>query len=175
MRDLSAEVEEAAASLDASRWRDPDAGGAAVAWPRLADRGDPGLRAGGGGVRLGDLHRRHRPFKSEIAPLLIPSIQLGEFNYQGAAAIALALLLVSFAMLLVLQRRPGLARRFYPPLSMLSPPAKRADLATEDPLWAKAAILTTVLLFLTLVLLLPVVAVFVQAFHARASVRRSRP
>ncbi len=39
----------------------------------------------------------------------------------------------------------------------------RADLATEDPAWAKAAILTVVLLFLTLVLLLPVVAVFVQA------------
>jgi sulfate transport system permease protein len=44
-------------------------------------------------------------------------------------------------------------------------PAKRADLATEDPLWAKAAILTAVLLFLTLVLLLPVAAVFVQALR----------
>ncbi len=41
--------------------------------------------------------------------------------------------------------------------------ASRTDLATEDPWWAKAAILTLVLLFLTLVLLLPVVAVFVQA------------
>jgi sulfate transport system permease protein len=47
-------------------------------------------------------------------------------------------------------------------------PVKRADLATEDPLWAKTAILTLVLLFLTLVLLLPVVAVFVQALSKGA-------
>jgi sulfate transport system permease protein len=46
--------------------------------------------------------------------------------------------------------------------------AVRADLATEDPFWAKAAILTAVLLFLTLVLLLPVVAVFVQALSKGA-------
>jgi sulfate transport system permease protein len=45
---------------------------------------------------------------------------------------------------------------------------KRADLATEDPFWAKAAILTAVLLFLTLVLLLPVAAVFVQALSKGA-------
>ena len=45
---------------------------------------------------------------------------------------------------------------------------RRADLATEDPSWAKAAILTAVLLFLTLVLLLPVAAVFVQAFSKGA-------
>jgi sulfate transport system permease protein len=38
-------------------------------------------------------------------------------------------------------------------------------LATQDPVWAKAAILTLVLLFLTCVLMLPVVAVFVQALH----------
>jgi sulfate transport system permease protein len=38
-------------------------------------------------------------------------------------------------------------------------------MATEDPVWAKAAIMTLVLLFLTLVLLLPVTAVFVQALR----------
>ena len=41
--------------------------------------------------------------------------------------------------------------------------SRKADLATEDPFWAKAVILTAMLVFLTLVLLLPVVAVFVQA------------
>ncbi len=41
--------------------------------------------------------------------------------------------------------------------------ARRADLATEDPVWAKAIILTLVGLFVVLVLLAPVVAVFVQA------------
>jgi len=47
----------------------------------------------------------------------------------------------------------------------MSTPGKthRADLATEDPAWAKAAILTVVGLFVVLVLVLPVAAVFVQA------------
>lgn len=40
---------------------------------------------------------------------------------------------------------------------------RRADRATEDPAWVKAVVLTAVLLFLGLVLLLPVAAVFVQA------------
>jgi sulfate transport system permease protein len=40
---------------------------------------------------------------------------------------------------------------------------KKAVLATEDPPWVKAAVLTTVLLFLGLVLVLPVSAVFAQA------------
>ena len=39
------------------------------------------------------------PLKTEIAPLLIV-IQLEEFNYDGAAAIGIAMLAISFAMLL---------------------------------------------------------------------------
>jgi len=38
------------------------------------------------------------PFRSEIAPLLI-IVQLEQFNYQGAAAIATVMLLASFALL----------------------------------------------------------------------------
>ncbi len=41
------------------------------------------------------------PLKTEIAPLLIV-IQLEEFNYDAAAAIGIAMLLISFAMLLVI-------------------------------------------------------------------------
>jgi sulfate transport system permease protein len=41
------------------------------------------------------------PFKSEIAPLLIVT-QLEEYNYTGAAAIACVILLISFALLLLL-------------------------------------------------------------------------
>jgi sulfate transport system permease protein len=41
--------------------------------------------------------------------------------------------------------------------------AKKAVLATEDPPWVKAVVLTAVLLFLGLVLVLPVAAVFAQA------------
>jgi sulfate transport system permease protein len=41
------------------------------------------------------------PLKSEIAPLLIV-IQLEQFNYAGAAAIGLAMLGLSFVILLIL-------------------------------------------------------------------------
>src|SRR5438309_3077724 len=41
------------------------------------------------------------PFKSEIAPLLIVT-QLEEYNYAGAAAIACVMLVISFAILLLL-------------------------------------------------------------------------
>ena len=41
------------------------------------------------------------PLRTEIAPLLIV-IQLEEFNYNGAAAIGIAMLLISFAILLVI-------------------------------------------------------------------------
>ena len=41
------------------------------------------------------------PFKSEIAPLLIVT-KLEEYDYAGATAIAVVMLLISFAMLLVL-------------------------------------------------------------------------
>ena len=41
------------------------------------------------------------PMKTEIAPLLIV-IQLEEFNYQAAGAIGIAMLLISFGMLLVI-------------------------------------------------------------------------
>jgi len=50
---------------------------------------------------VGHLHRRNMPFKSEIAPLLIVT-QLEEYNYAGAAAIACVMLLISFAVLLLL-------------------------------------------------------------------------
>jgi sulfate transport system permease protein len=45
----------------------------------------------------------------------------------------------------------------------MSAVTKRAVLATEDPPWVKAAVLAAMLLFLGLVLVLPVTAVFVQA------------
>jgi sulfate transport system permease protein len=41
------------------------------------------------------------PFQTEIAPLLIV-IRLEEFDYDGAVAIALAMLAISFALLLLI-------------------------------------------------------------------------
>ncbi len=111
MRDLSADVEEAAASLGASRWQILTR----VVLPALAPSWLTGVtlafaRAVGeyGSVIF---IAGNRPFKSEIAPLLIV-IQLEQFNYQGAASIALALLIVSFLMLFVINAVQAWSRRF---------------------------------------------------------------
>jgi len=52
------------------------------------------------------------PFVSEIAPLLI-FIRLQEFNYGGATAIAMVMLLISFAMLLFINLVQAWSRRRY--------------------------------------------------------------
>jgi sulfate transport system permease protein len=111
MRDLSAEVEEAAAGLGASRWQILTR----VVLPSLAPAWLTGVtlafaRAVGeyGSVIF---IAGNRPFKSEIAPLLIV-IQLEQFNYRGAAAIAVTLLIVSFLMLLVINAVQAWTRRF---------------------------------------------------------------
>lgn len=102
-------LEEAAASLGASRWqtfwrvvfpelRPALLTGFALAFARaLGEYGSVIFIAG------------NMPMRTEIAPLLI-MIKLEQFDYAGATAIALLLLLISFALLLginFLQRRLG--------------------------------------------------------------------
>jgi sulfate transport system permease protein len=111
MRDLSADVEEAAASLGASRMATiarvilPALGpawltGFALAFARgVGEYGSVIFIAG------------NMPYKSEIAPLLI-IIQLEQFEYANAAAIALVMLGVSFLMLLVINAIQAWSRRF---------------------------------------------------------------
>ena len=111
MRDLSADVEEAAASLGAGRIATivrvilPALGpawltGFALAFARgVGEYGSVIFIAG------------NMPYKSEIAPLLI-IIQLEQFEYAHAAAIALVMLGVSFLMLLVINAIQAWSRRF---------------------------------------------------------------
>ncbi len=111
LRDLSSDVEEAAASLGAARWQIilrvilPALGpawltGFAMAFARaVGEYGSVIFIAG------------NMPYKSEIAPLLI-IIQLEEYNYVGAAAIAVVMLAASFAMLFVINSAQALARRY---------------------------------------------------------------
>lgn len=101
IEEIEKEVEEASATLGASRiytlWR--------VVLPMLAPAALTGFalalaRAVGeyGSVIFiaGNI-----PLRTEIAPLLIV-IQLEEFNYDAAAAIGIAMLVISFAMLLAI-------------------------------------------------------------------------
>lgn len=107
LQDLDAEVEEAAATLGASRFRTfrqvvlpellpPMLTGFALAFAR-------GIGEYGSVVFISG----NMPMKTEIAPLLIMS-RLEQFDYAGATAVALMLLLISFVLLLLintLQRR----------------------------------------------------------------------
>ncbi|MEJ0023883.1 MAG: sulfate ABC transporter permease subunit CysT [Alphaproteobacteria bacterium] len=101
LEDLDVEIEEAAATLGASRWLTLTH----VIFPQIAPALATGFtlafaRAVGeyGSVVFiaGNI-----PLKSEIAPLLI-IIKLEEFDYAGAAAIGVVMLGVSFFMLLVI-------------------------------------------------------------------------
>jgi sulfate transport system permease protein len=110
LQDLERELEEAAASLGAGRLKVfryvilPTIApalltGFALAFARaVGEYGSVIFIAG------------NMPMKSEIAPLLIV-IKLEQYDYAGAAAIAVVMLAASFAMLLVLNLLQRWARR----------------------------------------------------------------
>lgn len=101
LQDLAPEHEEAAASLGATRWQvfrriilpailPALVTGFALAFARgLGEYGSVIFIAG------------NMPFVSEIAPLLIVT-KLEQYDYAGAAAMAVVMLLVSFALLLII-------------------------------------------------------------------------
>ena len=101
LADVEAEIEEAAASLGASRWDvfrrvifpsiyPALLTGFALAFARsISEYGSVIFIAG------------NMPFISEIAPLLIVS-KLEQYDYAGATAIALLMLIISFALLLAI-------------------------------------------------------------------------
>jgi sulfate transport system permease protein len=112
MEEIDREVEEAAATLGASRFQTI----ARVLLPGLAPAIVTGFalafaRAVGeyGSVIFiaGNL-----PFRTEIAPLLIV-IKLEEYNYAGATAIASIMLVIAFVMLLVINLLQSWSRKRY--------------------------------------------------------------
>src|SRR3954465_9073230 len=108
--DLEIEVEEAAASLGAQRWQTFSR----VVFPTVA----PALLTGfalafaravgeyGSVVFISG----NMPMKTEIVPLLIIT-KLEQYDYAGATAVALVMLLVSFALLLTITLLQWAARR----------------------------------------------------------------
>jgi sulfate transport system permease protein len=112
MEEIDKEVEEAAATLGASRFQTITR----ILLPGLAPAIVTGFalsfaRAVGeyGSVIFiaGNL-----PFKTEISPLLIV-IKLEEYNYAGATAIAAIMLVIAFAMLLVINLLQSWSRKRY--------------------------------------------------------------
>ncbi|MGH7499924.1 MAG: sulfate ABC transporter permease subunit CysT [Gemmatimonadales bacterium] len=110
LQDLESEVEEAAASLGANRWQTfrrvllPTIGpalltGFALAFARaIGEYGSVVFISG------------NMPFRTEIAPLLIMT-KLEQYDYAGATAIAVVLLVASFTLLLFINMLQWLGRR----------------------------------------------------------------
>ncbi len=110
LEDLDRDMEEASATLGAGRWRTfrsivipelipPLLTGFALAFAR-------GIGEYGSVVFISG----NMPMRTEIAPLLIMS-KLEQFDYGGATAVALLLLLISFLMLLVINTLQRWARK----------------------------------------------------------------
>ena len=110
LRDLSIDVEEAAASLGASRFQTL----VRVVGPSLAPAWLTGfaLAFARGVGEYGSVIfiAGNRPYVSEIAPLLI-TIQLQQFEFASASAIAVVMLVVSFFMLFVINAIQAWSRR----------------------------------------------------------------
>jgi sulfate transport system permease protein len=112
MEEIDKEVEEAAATLGANRFQTIFR----VLLPGLAPAVLTGfsLAFARGVGEYGSVIfiAGNLPFKSEIAPLLIV-IKLEEYNYAAATGIAAVMLVLSFAMLLVINLIQSWSRRRY--------------------------------------------------------------
>ncbi|WP_307230717.1 sulfate ABC transporter permease subunit CysT [Pararhizobium capsulatum] len=112
MEEIDKEVEEAAATLGATRFQTISR----VLLPGLAPAVLTGfaLAFARGVGEYGSVIfiAGNLPYVSEIAPLLIV-IRLEEFNYPAATAIAAVMLIISFAMLLIINLIQAWSRRRY--------------------------------------------------------------
>ena len=107
LAEVERELEEAAATLGASRWQTLWRVILPALWPAVVSGFTLAFARGVGEYGSVIFIAGNLPHVSEIAPLLI-TIKLEEFDYAGATAIAAAMLLLSFALLLainVLQSR----------------------------------------------------------------------
>lgn len=101
LRDAEKELEEAAASLGATRWQTITRVIFPSVLPALLTGFALALARGVGEYGSVIFIAGNIPFVSEIAPLLIV-IRLEEFNYAGATTVAAAMLVISFVMLLLI-------------------------------------------------------------------------
>src|SRR6476619_5445882 len=101
LAEASSEVEEAALTLGATRLQIFARVILPTIVPALATGFALAFARGAGEYGSVIFIAGNMPFKSEIAPLLIIT-QLEEYNYAGAAAIACVMLLISFAVLFLL-------------------------------------------------------------------------
>ena len=101
IEEIECEVEEASATLGAYRWRTFRRVILPMLMPALLTGFALALARSAGEYGSVIFIAGNLPYQSEIAPLLIV-IKLEEFDYDGAVAIAIAMLAISFTMLLAI-------------------------------------------------------------------------
>jgi sulfate transport system permease protein len=110
LADLGKEVEEAAATLGANRWQTFNRVILPAIFPALLTGFALSFARGVGEYGSVIFISGNMPGKTEIAPLLIVT-QLEQYNYAGATAIAMVMMLASFAVLLLINWIQAVGRR----------------------------------------------------------------
>ncbi len=110
LEDLEAELEEAASSLGASRWQTFSRVILPVIAPAVLSGFTLALARALGEFGSVYFIAGNMPFRTEIAPLLI-IIKLEQYDYQGAAAIGVVMLIASFLLLLIINLLQAWSRR----------------------------------------------------------------
>ncbi|HQL55357.1 MAG: sulfate ABC transporter permease subunit CysT [Phycisphaerae bacterium] len=113
LEDLDAEIEEAAASLGARRWQTVTRVILPELWPALATGFALAFARALGEFGSVVFIAGNMPMKTEITPLLIV-IKLEQFDYAGATALAVVMLVASFALLLLINLLQRWASRLRP-------------------------------------------------------------
>lgn len=121
LRDAEKELEEAAASLGATRWQTIRLVLLPSLLPSLLTGFALAFARGVGEYGSVIFIAGNLPYVSEIAPLLIV-IRLEEFDYPGATAVATAMLIIAFIMLLVINALQAWSNRHKARLQVLAQP-----------------------------------------------------
>lgn len=111
LQNLEREVEEAAATLGAGRWRTFSAVIAPTLFPSILTGFALAFARAVGEYGSIVFISGNKPFKTEIAPYLIV-MRLEEYDYKGAIALALVLLVFSFLLLTVINLLEQWSSRF---------------------------------------------------------------
>ncbi|WP_373079483.1 sulfate ABC transporter permease subunit CysT [Zhongshania sp.] len=111
LRELEQELEEAAASLGANRWQTLYRVVFPTLLPALLSGFALAFARGVGEYGSVIFIAGNVPYVSEVAPLLIV-IKLEEYDYAGATAVAAAMLLISFVLLILINALQAWSQRY---------------------------------------------------------------
>jgi sulfate transport system permease protein len=110
LEDLDRDMEEAAVTLGANRWQTVTRVVLPVLWPAVLTGFTLSFARALGEYGSVVFIAGNMPMKTEITPLLIMT-KLEQFDYTGAAAIAVTMLAFSFALILVINALQAWSRR----------------------------------------------------------------